>query len=69
MRDCWMADDEPGCLQCGDPQFRASRVSGICDRCLAGAVSQSNAESGTHDIAPYVDHDQWEEYESDWSEV
>lgn len=34
MRDVWLIDDEPGCLECGTLHFRASRVPGVCTACL-----------------------------------
>ncbi len=37
MRDIWLDDDEPGCLECGALIFKASRVCGICVDCLSDA--------------------------------
>lgn len=56
MPDFWLDDDEPGCLACGETQFRASRVTGVCTECVEGESS-----SGFHVVEDNErpDDDQW----------
>jgi hypothetical protein len=32
-RDIWLDDDEPGCLSCGELDYRHSRLAGVCFFC------------------------------------
>lgn len=42
VRDIWLDDDEPGCLECGEVRFTASRIAGICADCASDAFSLTN---------------------------
>lgn len=46
MRDFWLDDDQPGCLECGALVFRASKVSGVCAECISG----SSVSASSHDL-------------------
>ena len=43
MRDIWLDDDEPGCLECGALVFKASLVPGVCASCLSEASSSRSS--------------------------
>jgi len=45
MRDVWLTDDEPGCLECGSLVFKASRVPGVCAECIDTASSVISTSS------------------------
>lgn len=38
-RDIWLDDDEPGCLECGEVRFTASRIPGVCRDCASEAFT------------------------------
>lgn len=38
-RDIWLDDDEPGCLECGEVRFTASRIDGVCVDCANDAFN------------------------------
>jgi hypothetical protein len=41
MRDVWLDDTEPGCLECGALVFRASKIPGVCVSCINEVSSAS----------------------------
>ncbi len=53
-RDVWMADDDSGCLECGQLRFRESAIAGVC----IGCATASYDDDWSSDYAePYVEDD------------